>query len=110
MTTSQLPTEETSVVRVNLNGKLHRITIKESDNVDKLRAVLKHRFDLPNTTYFLDNDGCQLHIDDEVLITIKQLLTKEQFVRLSTEIKPPILMARSGKKYFVTIISWVAFD
>ncbi|CAF1523368.1 unnamed protein product [Rotaria sp. Silwood1] len=74
-----------STINIDIDGIRHRINIPHSLTVAQLRKELFERYCIADHTRFLDDEGSRLHTKDEESTTIKELLTKNNLIRLASK-------------------------
>lgn len=76
--------EETSIIRIDIDGVKHRLELSQSSSAAQLRTILSNRYQISLNTHFLDNEDYTVFPDDEESTPISQLLDKNNLVKLVT--------------------------
>jgi hypothetical protein len=95
MATSQPPTGQNSLIRIDIDGKKYRLNLSHLSSAAQLRTILVERYQIPSDTHFLDPEGYALFPGDEQSVSISELLNENNVIRSklvknkSTPIKIP---------------------
>ncbi|CAF0766935.1 unnamed protein product [Adineta steineri] len=85
MATGQSPTEQISIIRLDIDGEKYSFVFDHSRSAAELRSKLSTLNYISSNTCFLNAEDYRVHIEDEKLMTIKGLLTEKKAVRLITD-------------------------